>query len=225
MQTTAVSKQVDYSLYLVTDSKLTGEKTILQVVEEALQGGVTLVQYREKRNCSTRAMVQLGMELLQLTHSYRVPLLINDRLDIALAIDADGVHVGQDDMPAPLVRKLLGPEKIVGVSAGNEEEARLAEQQGADYIGVGAIFKTFSKSDAGEPIGLAALKKIAAGVAIPVVAIGGINEQNAIQCIQNGAKGVAVISAIVSAMDPKQAAKNLQACLVHHSNENRKHFF
>ncbi|EME29142.1 Thiamine-phosphate synthase [Galdieria sulphuraria] len=211
----ATQDSVDYSLYLVTSGTDKDIDCLLEKVKAALSGGVTILQYRDKHN-STRDMIRMGKELLHLAHSFQVPLLLNDRVDVALAIDADGVHIGQDDMPLVMARRLLGYGKIIGVSVGNEEEAIVAEQQGANYVGVGSIFATFSKADAGEPIGLQALRSIASAVSsIPVIAIGGINEQNASQCIQNGAKGVAVISAILSSNDPQQAAINLKKQIVH----------
>ncbi|GJQ10582.1 hypothetical protein GpartN1_g2373.t1 [Galdieria partita] len=208
-------ESVDYSLYLVTSGVDKNIHSLLEKVQAALMGGVTILQYRDKQN-TTRDMVRIGTELLEMARSFQVPLLVNDRVDIALAIDADGVHMGQDDMPLVMTRRLLGKEKIIGVSVGSEEEAVIAQRQGADYIGVGSIFSTFSKADAGEPIGLEALKRIASAVStLPVIAIGGINEHNASQCIQNGAKGVAVISAILSSNDPQQAARNLKQKIIH----------
>jgi thiamine-phosphate pyrophosphorylase len=139
-----------------------------------------------------------------------VPLIVNDRVDVALAIDADGVHVGQDDMPAPLARRLLGAGRILGVSAGTVEEALQAQADGADYLGTGDVYGTPSKADAGAPIGVAGLAAVARAVAIPVVAIGGIQVGNAAAAIRAGASGVAVISAVVGAPDPEAAARALR---------------
>ncbi|KAJ8903995.1 hypothetical protein NDN08_000525 [Rhodosorus marinus] len=204
---------MDYSLYLVTDRKLTKHGDVSSVVEAALDGGTSVVQLRDK-DVSTREMIELGQELRCVTEQNGVPLLVNDRVDVALAIKADGVHVGQDDMPIEMVRKLIGADKIIGVSAGTIEEAVQAENDGADYLGVGAVYATSSKSDAGDAIGPEALKAIVDSVSIPVVAIGGINGKNARECITQGAAGVAVISAIVSADDPSGASSNLRQTIL-----------
>jgi len=179
-----------------------------QVVEAAIAGGISVVQLRDKHE-STRDMVELGLRLRKLTENTGVKLLVNDRIDVAMAIDADGVHVGQDDMPAAIARRLIGLDKILGVSAGTVAEARQAEADGADYIGVGAVYGTTSKSDAGEAIGVDGLHNIARSVSIPAVAIGGINAVNAARCMEGLSKGVAVISAIMSADDPASASRQL----------------
>lgn len=167
-----------------------------------------MVQLREKR-ASTREIIELGQLLHRVTRKADVPLIVNDRLDVALALDAEGVHVGQDDMPAPMARTLIGPHRILGVSAGTVEEARRAEEQGADYLGVGDVFGTPSKPDAGEPIGVEGLRRIAEAVTIPVVGIGGITVENVALVINAGAAGVAVISAVVGGSDPAAAARQL----------------
>lgn len=202
-------KSVDYSLYVLTDAQLARGRSHAQVVAAALRGGATLVQYREK-NATTRQMIAEAQRIRDLCRAYGVPLVINDRVDIALAIDADGVHVGPDDMPVALVRQVLGHDKIVGASAGTVEEARAAIADGADYLGVGAIFATRSKTDAGEPIGLEGLAQIVRVSTIPVVGIAGINATNAASVIHAGATGIAVISAIVSAEDIEQATRELK---------------
>jgi len=200
---------MDYSLYLVTDRKLAKHGDVSSVVNAALDGGTSVVQLRDK-DASTREMIELGQKLRTVTERKGVPLLVNDRVDVALAIKADGVHVGQDDMPVGMVRKLVGADMIIGMSAGTVEEAVQAESDGADYLGVGAVYATSSKSDAGDPIGTQALKAIVDSVSIPVVAIGGINGKNAHECITQGAAGVAVISAIVSADDSSGASSSLR---------------
>lgn len=202
-------KSVDYSLYVLTDAQLARGRSHEEVVAAALRGGATLVQYREK-NATTRQMIVEAQRVRDLCRAYGVPLVINDRVDIALAIDADGVHVGPDDMPVALARKLLGRDKIVGASAGTIEEARAAIAAGADYLGVGAIFATRSKADAGEPIGLEGLAQIVRVSTIPIVGIAGINATNAASVIHAGATGIAVISAIVSAEDIEQATRELK---------------
>jgi len=167
------------------------------------------VQYREK-NATTRQMIDEALGLRDLCRARGVPFIVNDRVDVALAVDADGVHVGQDDMPASLARKLIGRGKIVGVSAENVEQARAAIADGADYLGVGAIFATATKPDAGAPIGIAGLMQIARVSTIPIVGIAGLNASNAASVIRAGAAGVAVISAIVSADDVEGATRELR---------------
>jgi thiamine-phosphate pyrophosphorylase len=199
---------VDWSVYLIADRRLAQQQKLEHVVRAAIQGGATVVQLREKEG-STQEMVELGRVLHALTRSAGVPFIVNDRLDVALAIDAEGVHMGQDDMPVVIARRLLGPDRILGVSAGTVAEARQAQQEGADYLGVGDVYGTSSKADADIPIGLRGLSEIAQAVSIPVVGIGGITPQNAKAVIQAGASGVAVISAILGAADPKEAAQRL----------------
>ncbi len=176
------------------------------MVEAAIRGGVTVVQYREKA-ASTRRMIAEARELRQLCRAAGVPFIVNDRIDVALAVDADGVHVGQDDMPAPLARRLIGKGRILGVSAGNVDEARRAEEEGADYIGASPVFATPTNPDAPAPMGVEGLRKLAGAVSIPVVAIGGMNAQNARAVMLAGAAGLAVVSAIVGAQDVEAAAR------------------
>lgn len=199
--------KVDYSLYLVTDRKMLRERDLGQSIELAIQGGVTLVQLREK-SVSTREFLELAIRVKEITSRYRIPLIINDRLDIALAVDADGLHVGQDDLPMLKARELF-PNKIIGVSASTLAEALLAQQQGADYLGVGAIFSTSTKTDAPE-VSLEQLELIKKSVTIPVVAIGGINETNLEQVLATGIDGVSVVSAILAKEDILMAAKRLR---------------
>jgi len=197
---------VDYTLYLVTDNRLSRGRSCAQVVQAALRGGVTIVQYREK-SATTRRMIEEARELLRRCRQAGVPFIVNDRVDVALAVDADGVHVGQDDMPAALARSLIGPKKILGVSAGTTEEARQAEADGADYVGASPVFATPTKTDAPPAIGVDGLRALASAVRIPVVAIGGMNAENAAVIRSAGAAGVAVVSAIVSAPDVEAAAR------------------
>ncbi len=201
---------INWSLYVITDAKLSRGRSHLEVIRAAIAGGATVVQYREKEG-TTRQMIEEARALRELARQAGVPFIVNDRVDIALAVGADGAHVGQDDMPAPLARKLMGPGKIVGVSATNLEEALQAERDGAAYIGAGPIFATPTKPDAAPPIGLEALAEICRRVSIPVVAIGGINAENAGAVIEAGAAGVAVVSAIVAAPDVEAAAHQLRA--------------
>lgn len=199
---------VNYSLYLVTDRILLGTRNFLQSIEEALKGGVTLVQLREKE-ISSSDFYHLAVKVKKLTHAYHVPFIINDRLDIALAVDADGLHVGQEDLPLTIARRLLGPDKILGYSVSTLEEAQYGEQNGADYLGAGAVFWTGSKSDIGEPIGLEGLQQINEAVSIPVVAIGGIGLANLPAVKSTGIDGVSLISAILGQPDIETVSRNL----------------
>lgn len=200
--------KVDYSLYLVTDRKLLRGRDLVQSIEQAIKGGVSLVQLREK-SVSSREFLELAIRVKEITARYKVPLIINDRLDIALAVDADGLHVGQDDLPMLKARELFGPDKIIGVSARSLPEALLAQQQGADYLGVGAVFKTSTKTDAKE-VSLEQLEHIKESVSIPVVAIGGISLENVKQVITTGIDGVSVVSAILAKDNILFAAKQLR---------------
>lgn len=199
--------KVDYTLYLVTDRELMSTKTLEEAVEQAILGGCTLVQLREK-TASSREFYQTALNIKAITDKYKVPLIINDRVDIALAIDADGVHVGQSDLPATIVRKIIGKDKILGVSAGCAEKAIEAQREGADYIGVGALFSTSTKTDA-KSVSKETLMKIVKEVSIPVVGIGGINEQNAAQLKNTGIDGIAVVSAIIAQKDIKLSAEKM----------------
>ena len=203
---------MDYALYLVTDAGLSRGRSHLQVVGAALRGGVTIVQYREK-SATTRRMIEEARELRKLCASAGVPFIVNDRVDVALAVDADGVHVGQDDMPAALARRLIGDKKILGVSAGNPEEARRAVADGADYIGASPVFATPTKSDAPPPMGAEGLRRLAQAVSVPVVAIGGMNAENAQSIMAAGASGIAVVSAIVAADDVERAARAILSAM------------
>ncbi|HML33897.1 MULTISPECIES: thiamine phosphate synthase [Sporomusa] len=198
------NNNVDYSLYLVTDRDCLGGKDLVATVEQALQGGATVVQVREK-NLSTLEFFQVTSRIKSITDKYGVPLIVNDRADIALAVDAAGLHIGQEDLPLAVARRLLGPDKIIGVSASTLEEALLAQEQGADYLGVGAVFPTNTKDDA-DSVSLAALKSIKEQVRIPVVAIGGINRSNVQAVMGTGIAGVAVVSAVIAAQNPYEAA-------------------
>lgn len=199
----------DLLLYAVTDRYWLNGRTLTDVVRESLEGGVTMLQLREK-TLEEPAFLQEARELQALCQSYHVPFIVNDNVDIALAMDADGVHVGQSDMEALDVRAKLGPDKIIGVSAQTVEQALLAEKHGADYLGVGAVFPTGSKADA-EEVSFDTLKAICQAVSIPVVAIGGISRGNAARLAGSGICGVAVISAIYGAADIRAASQELKA--------------
>lgn len=198
---------VNCKLYLVTDRDLLKNVDLCTAVEEAIKGGVTLVQLREK-DVTTLDFYKTALEIKKVTDKYKVPLIINDRMDIALAIDAEGLHVGQSDMPCQIARKLLGNDKILGVSASTLEAAIKAEKDGADYIGVGAVFPTSTKNDT-NAVSIELLKKIKESVSIPVVAIGGINENNVESLKPANIDGIAVVSSILGKEDIREAAKNL----------------
>lgn len=201
-------RKEDMRLYAVTDRSWLGEKTLYEQLEEALQGGVTFVQLREKA-MSEEEFLEEAKLIKGLCKKYSVPLIINDKVEIAIACDADGVHVGQSDMKAESVRDKLGPDKIIGVSARTVEQALSAQQQGADYIGSGACFATNTKQDA-SVIGREELKRICKAVDIPVVAIGGISEENVLELQGSGIAGIAVVSAIFAKENIKEAAEKLR---------------
>ena len=201
-------KNIDYSLYLVTDRNQPAAGTFEKVVEEALKGGVTLVQLREKEG-DTGLLYERAVKLKKITDAFHVPFIIDDRIDIMLASGADGVHVGQSDMPAAMARKLIGPDKILGVSAGTLEEAVQSEKDGADYLGVGAMFPTATKKDA-DITSPSELRRIMDTVNIPVVTIGGMNK-NTIPLFKGyGLSGFAVVSAVMAADEPEKAAAELK---------------
>lgn len=198
----------DLLLYAVTDRSWLGDSSLYEQVESALKGGATFVQLREK-NLEEELFLKEAEEIKELCQKYKVPFVINDNVDIAIKMDADGVHVGQSDMEAKDVRAKLGENKIIGVSAQTVEQALLAEKQGADYLGVGAVFKTGSKYDA-EDVSQDTLKKICEAVNIPVIAIGGISRENVALLSGSGICGIAVISAIFGQEDIEAAARELK---------------
>ena len=196
-------------LYAVTDRAWVGEQTLYQQVESALKGGATCVQLREK-HLDDADFLQEAIEIHALCQQYGVPLFINDNVDVAVKCHAEGIHVGQSDMEAMDVRKVLGPDKILGVSAQTVEQAIIAEKHGADYLGVGAVFATGSKDDA-DDVSHETLKAICEAVSIPVIAIGGITKDNVSELAGSGICGVAVISAIFGQNDIKKATEELKA--------------
>ncbi len=198
----------DLTLYAITDRHWLKDETLYDQVKKAIEGGATFIQLREK-HLNKEEFLQEALEIKTLCAEYRVPFVVNDDVDIALKIDADGVHVGQSDMQAGDVRAQLGPDKIIGVSARTVEQALLAEKNGADYLGVGAVFATSSKEDAVE-VGPEVLKAICSAVSIPVVAIGGITRDNVRQLKGSGISGIAVISAIFAQPDVRAAAAELR---------------
>ena len=196
-------------LYAVTDSRWTGERTLYEQVEAALKGGVTCVQLREKHLSKDRFLAE-ALDMKELCHRYGVPLLINDDVELALAVQADGVHVGQSDMEAASARAMLGPDRIVGVTARTVEQAKAAQAAGANYLGSGAVFGSTTKEDA-RPLDHAVLKEITEAVSIPVVAIGGITGENLPRLHGTGVDGVALVSTIFSAPDIEARCRELKA--------------
>lgn len=199
---------IDYSVYLVTDRDLMSTETLEEAVELAIKGGSTLIQLREK-DCSSLDFYKTAVNVKKITDKYDVPLLINDRLDIAQAVDAAGIHIGQSDMPCRIARKILGNDKIIGVSAGCLEEALKAQEDGADYLGVGAVYATGTKKDA-TAITMDELKKIRENIHIPMVVIGGINKERVKDFKGIGIDGLAIVSAIIAQKDIKKAAEDIK---------------
>jgi len=198
------------ALHVLTDREWSLGRDTLTVATAALDGGATVIQLRDKK-ATTRTLVEEGQALRALTRERGALLIVNDRIDVALAIDADGAHVGQDDdMPVALARKLLGPDRILGVSADNLEEAHVAVAGGADYLGVGPIYATHTKANAGEPVGLSLITELAKRYSTRLIAIGSIKADNAAAVVQAGAMGIAVIRAVVSAEDIVAATRALR---------------
>ncbi|MCQ2976591.1 MAG: thiamine phosphate synthase [archaeon] len=202
-------EDIDYSLYLVTDRRNKTTEEFLKIIEESIQGGVTVVQLREK-DTPTKEFYQIAIKLKEITQKYKIPLIINDRIDIALAIECEGVHLGQDDMPAEIARKILGKDKLIGVSAHNIEEAKKAVLDGADYIGSGAVFPTSTKNDASD-VPIEKLKDITNSINIPTVAIGGIKSENIKQLENTNISGISVVSAIMESENPIKASEKLKS--------------
>ena len=194
-------------LYTITDRKWLGDKSLVSAVEEAIQGGATFIQLREK-DISYKEFVKLAAEVKAVTDRYKIPFVINDSVDVALEVDADGVHIGQGDEKIKVAREKLGQDKIIGVSANTVEEAMKAQQEGADYIGVGTVFNTSTKLDA-KTVSFNTLSQICSCVNIPVVAIGGICKDNILSLAESKVDGICVISAIFAQEDIKSAAGEL----------------
>lgn len=197
--------QPDYSLYVIVGEEFTRGRPLGEVVAAAVAGGASVIQLREK-DCPIRRLIAAGQELRKVTREKGAVLIINDRVDVALAVEADGVHLGQDDLPLAVARQILGPEKVIGISTHSLQEALLAQEQGADYIGVGPIYATKTKESAVSPVGLELLQQMTGKIHIPKVAIGGITARNASAVVRAGADGVAVITAVASAPDVREAA-------------------
>ena len=202
----------DWSLYLVTDRRLAGLRSLDDIVRAALRGGVTAVQLREK-DCPTRDFIELARALRAILAPAGAPLIVNDRVDVALAACADGVHIGQSDMEVRDARRLLGPDAIIGLSVETPEQAGRAASFDVDYLGVGPIFPTPTKTDAAPAWGIEGLAALRRASRQVLVAIGGIHRENAGEVIRAGADGIAVVSAICAAQDPEQAARDLRAAI------------
>lgn len=196
----------DLSLYLVTDSRLIGQKNLLSVVEPALKGGVKVVQFREK-SMEAKEIFDVAMELRALTSKYNVPLIINDRLDIALAVDADGVHLGQLDLPVEKVRQILGANKLIGFTVHNEAQAKAANQMDVDYVVAAPVFRTNTKLDTRGLLGFDGLRSILKVSKKPVIAAGGISLKNIAEVVDMGVDGVVVVNPIMTSDDPQLSAE------------------
>ncbi|WP_315109233.1 thiamine phosphate synthase [Clostridium intestinale] len=204
-----MKSNIDYTVYLVTDRDVLKGRDLCEAIEASIKGGVTLVQLREK-DISSLDFYNLAVAVKKITDKHNVPLIINDRIDIALAVDAAGVHVGQSDIPTKVARKIIGEDKILGISAATLEEAKLAEAEGADYLGIGAVFPTDTKKDA-RSVSIELLGEIKKSLTVPVVGIGGINENNAELLKESKIDGIAVVSAVLGKEDIEQAARNMLA--------------
>jgi thiamine-phosphate pyrophosphorylase len=211
-----VKPEIDYTLYLVTDRELMAAARIEDCVEQAILGGCTVVQLREK-TASSGEFYRSALNVREVTARLGIPLIINDRADIALAVNADGVHIGQKDLPCEAVRQIIGQDRIIGVSAGNLAEALAAAENGADYLGVGAMFATGTKTDA-NLTGKEELIRIRESVNLPVVVIGGINKETVPFFKGTGIDGIAVVSAIVAQKDPAAAARELKTLFLNEVN-------
>src|SRR5262249_34472620 len=197
-ETLHVKPRVDLSVYLITDRMLRGTRGVLETVRDAIAGGVSIVQLRDP-TAKTRALVDEARALVALLRPARIPFIVNDRVDVALAVDADGVHVGQSDMQASDVRRLIGPDRILGLSITSEADLETADFAGVDYLGVGPIYATPTKADAAPPIAIGGLRAVARRSGLPIVAIGGMHAGNAEEAIDAGAQGVAGASAVCAA--------------------------
>ena len=208
------SPWIDFTLYLITDRIQAMEHPLAYVVEEALKGGVRAVQLREK-DLSTKELYEVAQELRRVTARYGAKLLVNDRVDVALAVDADGVHIGGGSLPIYKVRRLIGEKRLIGVSCHNQAQAIGAQEMGADFITFGPVFHTPSKAPYGAPVGLDRLRHIAESLQIPVFGLGGISLANCAETVACGVRGIALISGIIAADDPREAAKGFLAQLPH----------
>jgi thiamine-phosphate pyrophosphorylase len=199
-------------LHVLTDTELQSRFTHVELAQMAINGGADTIQFRQKTG-ATRKMIEICREIKQLCEDANVTFIVNDRVDVAIASEPHGVHLGQDDFPIPLARKLLGKARIIGGSAATLEEAQRCFSEGADYIGFGPVYTTASKDDAGPVTGIALLQKVVKTIPIPIVAIGGVTVENTPEVIRAGAQGIAVISAVCCQENPEQAARELLQAL------------
>lgn len=201
----------DWNLYLITEEQLSEGRSTLEVVKEAVNGGVDVIQLRDK-NLTLRERYSLGREIKKITKKSKVDFIVNDRVDLAAVLDADGVHLGQDDLPCREARRILGADKIIGITSIKTRDIIKAEKDGADYLGIGSVYKTNSKIVAEEKdgIGLEGIKKVKKITSLPVIAVGGLNSKNAADVIRAGADAVSVISSLTGADDIKSSAENLK---------------
>lgn len=206
------SPWIDFNLYLITGRGETLGRNLEFVVEEALRGGVRAVQLRDKE-ASSKELYETAYELRRLTARYGAKLFVNDRTDVALAVDADGVHIGSASLPLYKVRRLLGEKKLIGVSCHNQAQAITAQEMGADFITFGPVFHTPSKASYGDPVGLEKLEGVAGQLQIPVFALGGVKQENCLEAVACGVRGVALISGILSASEPREAARRILSLL------------
>jgi thiamine-phosphate pyrophosphorylase len=204
-----LKEKIDLSLYLVTDRELSAGRPLEDIVSAAVRGGVSVVQLREK-DCSTIEYINLAWRIKDVLQSTKIPLIINDRLDVAQAVDADGVHVGQNDMPYYIARRILGPKAIIGLTVETIKQAKEAENMDADYLGVSAIFSTPTKTDTVTEWGTSGLQSLRDMSKHKLVGIGGLSRSNTAEVLKSGADGIAVVSAICSAPNPEQATRELR---------------
>ena len=208
---------IDFSLYLITDRMQTAGRALPAVVADALRGGLRAVQLREK-DLAAAQLFEIAVELRQLTREYGAKLLVNDRVDVALAAGADGVHLGKGGLPVREARRILGSERLIGYSAHSADEALQAQRDGADFVTLGPVYHTPSKAQYGEPLGLSALSEAVRVVAIPVFALGGVKHSSVAEVLSAGAHGVALISAIMAAPNPTVETETLLRTIAHHAS-------
>lgn len=210
----------DWNLYLITEEQLSGGRSTLEVVKEAVKGGVDVVQLRDK-NMTLRERYSLGREIRKITKKLNVDFIVNDRVDLAAVLDADGVHLGQDDLPYEQARRILGADKIIGITAIKMKDIMKAEKDGADYLGIGSVYKTDSKkvSEEKDGIGIQGIKNIKKITSLPLIAVGGLNSKNAAEVVRAGADAISVISALTRAENVKNSAKNLNEIIISVKNE------
>ena len=212
--------KIDWTLCLVADAEIAGDRDLINIIRQAVAGGVTLVQLRAKK-LSASAFLELSLKAASLLRKKKIPLLINDRPDIALACRAGGVHLGQDDMPVAAARLLLGKDRMIGLSVSSLKEALKAEKEGADYVGLGPVFPTLTTDTPLTPLGLRGVREIRARISIPILAIGGITKDNAPEVIRAGADGIAVVSAIMSARNIAKGTRELKSEVKHSFSRKR----